>query len=282
MRREPGWDEAEPCVFRPARAGLQPVLERAFALVRDDAKRVIAVANGSAPEPERELQIDPRREKIRADIRARAMAPEDAWLRLVPKHWLGDQRRWLVGDKVARDGRPHEGPTLSLEHTTFILSREPRSLDYLTTLATDHVNVEAVESLAREACRRMNAWRSSEPPPVIWLAEEHVRFFDFLGALPFRAHADEMFGWSFKEPRQPPRAEAREVQWRDATRRAAKRDLMRANAWPKGPGAPPNPFESIMAIWLLGYALLHVVEVGVVLLAAAPNLEELLAPLVVF
>lgn len=278
--REDNWNEVEPRVFRPARSGFRPILECAFALLRDDATRVALAAEQRLRTVEAlSLEALSRRTKLIEDVRARAMAPEDAWLRLAPKAWLADERRWFVGEKVARDAKREE-PTISVKWTSFLLTREAPSHDYLTTLVVDPANVEAAEALAREACRRMAALGCTDTR-LVWLAEENVRLFDYVGAVPFRAQADRMLGLTFPErPESNGRAEAADVMRRNEMLAFAERDVVRAHAWSKTAGAAANPFEPIVGIWRLGYALVAMLDTGPVLAATAPKLEDLLRPLV--
>jgi hypothetical protein len=279
LRREEGWDDVARSVFRPARPGLPTVLEQAYGLSPEQAQRAVAAETSSDESnarpllpPQQILERMRRRGELLEDLRTRALAPELAWDRLAPKDWAGDARRWFVGEKVPR-GTSLDEPTLSVAWTSWVLRREPPSLDYFTTLCADPDGVALAEDLAREACRRMSRWGCGEPSRVIWLAEEDVRLFDYHAARPFRALADEMLGLAFTEYASgPDRRQAGE--WRREMLLFAKRDVVRANAWPAGPG--PNPFEPVVAIWRLGYALSAVLDDGAVLSACAPKLGELL------
>jgi hypothetical protein len=268
LRREEGWDAVARSVFCPARPGLPRVFEQVYGLSREQARLAVAGETSNVRWLRPGWQVYERiRERARRleELRARAQTPALAWERLAPEGWRGDARRWFVGDKVPR-GALLDEPTLSVAWTGWVLRREPPSLHYLMTLCADPANVVLAEDLAREACRRIGARGSGDPPPVIWLAEEDARLFDYQEADPFRARADAMLGLDFGD--HP------EGEWRTQMLLLAKRDLVRANAWPKEGG--PNPFEPIVGIWRLGYALSAVLEVGVVLAASAPKLEELL------
>lgn len=292
LHRAERWDEIEPRILRAPRPGLQTVLERAMGLLRADSERVVAGVAPGAPRPTAGddvlgiLEARERHQHVIGLVRDRTMAAEDAWLRFAKKEWLGDERRWFVCDKVPRTGKVDE-PTISEKYTSWVLRREPSSIDYITTLCTDDpANVVAAEELAREACRRMSGWGGNVPERVIWLAEPKLRCFDYVGARPFREHADRMLGLTYRVREMVHgRHWTAADEWRAGISLFAKRDLVRAHAWPKAaaagalPAAMPSPFEPILDIWRLGYALLAVHDDGIVLGACAPELYELLAPL---
>jgi hypothetical protein len=275
LRRPKGWDELEPRVFAAAAPELQPILERAFALVRGDALRVMSARSERTSARSTDLEA---RAKVVGAVRARAMAPEDGYERLAPRSWIGDERRWFVTEKVA-PGTKLDEPMLSVAWTSWIVRREPSSLDVLTTICADPKNAVLAEDYAFEACRHMAIWGWRTPPRVIWLAEERPRFHPYEGARPFRARADEMLRKVF-QTEQPPEAKAHHARANPFEEHmlAAKLDLIRATEWRADAG--PNPFEPIVEIWRLGYALSAVLDVGIVLLANAPRLDDLLDPLV--
>jgi hypothetical protein len=261
-------------------------------LPRADSKRVVAGVDPQAPHPTPTgdisaiLEARARHQHVLTKVRERTMAAEDAWLRFTPKEWSRDERRWFVCEKVPRGAQVAE-PTLSEKWASWFLRREPSSIDYITTLCTDDpANVVEAEELARLACRRMSGAGWDVPERVIWLAENNVRLFDYVGARPFRAYADRMLGLAFHVMEEVHgRHWTAADEWRRQMSLFAKRDLVRANAWPNAkaagavPTAMPSPFEPILDIWRLGYALLAVHDVGIVLAAYAPELHELLAPL---
>lgn len=279
LRREEGWSDLETRLFCPARPLLQPVLERALGLLRADALRALS---GKKNETAAALSFDElarRRRALHEAVRARTMAAEDAWDRLAPKTWLDWDKRLFVCEKIPPDAVTEE-PTLSVAWTSWVLRRTPTSIDYVTSLAADPEHIDLVERHAMEACRRMSQWGFRTPSRFVWLAEEAVRFHPYEGARPFRERADEMLGFELvKRPiddvqphhgRGPTEAEI-----------VAKMDLLRSNEWKaRGAATGPNPFESIVEIWRLGYALVAVVDVGVVLAASAPSFAALLEPLV--
>lgn len=272
-----GWDALAPAVFRPARPRLQLVLERALGLLREDSRRVISGEKSASAMALSITERYARRAKLAEQVRARAMAAEDAWERLAPRAWLGDDRRWLVAEKRAPDAK-HDGPALSAAWASWELRREPSSLDYVTTLCADPENVALAEEHAIEACRRMSAWGVRSPERFVWLAEESARFHSYRGARPFRERADETLGLSFADR---PDVLPRHVKLPTEAELAAKRDLVRANAWEKRAGVlGPNPFAPILEIWRRGYALSAVLDDMIVLVASAAKLEDLLDPLV--
>ena len=119
---------------------------------------------------------------------------------------------------------------------------------------------------------------------VLWWVEHHVRVIDYVGAIPFRARADEALGLGMDEiTRGEQVAEARDPPpdaWRSEWLRLSKRDLVRRNAWSdRGPRSMENPFEPLVSLWLSGYAPVAVLEDRIVLAATAPSIEELTRPL---
>lgn len=274
-----GWAELEPRVFAAARPELQPILERALGLRREESRRVLeterppsflAVYAGEPPGVL--LAATKRRSQVAADVRARAMAAEDAYERLAPKSWLDDERRWFVTDQLPPKTKQDE-PVLRVPWASWVLRRRPSSIDILTTICADPKNAVLAEDYAFEACRFMAGWGWRTPRRVIWMAEPEPRFHDYKGARPFRERADT-------ERKQivqleiPAEARAHHAQrdLYDEGKLRAKLDLMRAASGKK-------LFEPIVEIWKLGYALAAVTDFGVVLLANAPKLEELLEPL---
>lgn len=275
-----GWDELEPRILAPARPELQPILERALGFLRDESRRIVAGPEERSnvrrlPQPPSAILARAKAvAKLADDVRARAMAPEDAYERLAPKSWLGDARRWFVAERVP-PGTTIDGPMLSVAWTSWAVRREPTSIDVLTSICADPKNAALAEDHALEACRRMAVWGWRTPPRVIWMAEPSPPFFAYRDARPFRARADELLRKVFDTKLAPCVADRSIL---DEAKLVAKLDLLRANEWPSDAGR--NPFEPIVEVWRLGYALAAVLDVGVVLVAPAPALQALVDPLV--
>ena len=289
---EPGWESLRARVFQPKRPQLQPVIEKAFALVRADSQRVVDHADDPPEVPNRRLRGDDllaaterrtRHTALVGAIRERAMAPADAWELLAPKSWLADERRLLVGEQVPRGSPPPPG-ALRAAWTAWLSTREAPSIDYVLALASAPEGVEAAEAHAREACRRMAPFGIGTVEKVLWWVEHNVRLIDYVGAVPFRARADEALGLGVDEiARGENIADVRDPPpdaWRGEWLRLAKRDLVRRNAWSdRRPGSMENPFEPLVSLWLSGYAPVAVLEDRIVLAATAPSIEELTRPL---
>jgi hypothetical protein len=290
---EPGWDAIGQRVLRPQRPDFRQALAIALGISEHEARRATAgeldtllaarhrrIWTVAGAERDAELA---RETMWVADRRARAATSvTDAWKRLAPASWLGDDRRWFVGDKVPTSTKI-DGPALHVAWTAWVLRQTPSNVEQVIGLCSDVKGVAAAEDLAREAARRLFPWTGCEPPRVVWFVEAETRPFDYRGAHPFRARFDEGLGVSEKRlgagemvaaARNPPR-DAWLFRWAFL----AKRDLVRANAWAEAPDAGDggaNPFAPVMDIWRLGYALLAIVDDAIVLAAAVPQVDDLL------
>jgi len=196
---------------------------------------------------------------------------------LAPPERLVDPHRYFVGEKAPRDAPP-VGLPLRVSWTSWHLTREAPSPEYVAALGADPAAVAAAEACAREACARMALFGVSPARDVVWLVEPKPRIMLYLDTVPFRARADEALRLS------PERLAAGDVMvgarvppddaWLGEWKALAKRDLVRMHAWNEAvrvgaPLDPRNPFAPVVEIWRLSYALVAVLD-GYVVLATCP------------
>jgi hypothetical protein len=171
-----------------------------------------------------------------------AVGGAEAWEALasrgmVPMAWVDDDARRFVGDDGA-------------------LSAGPADFAAAAAVAADVDGVVLAEALARELVWRLRDLGLPQPRRLAWRAVDPSfwrprRGWYLTDELARRARV------------APPAAAA--PPWWDL----ARFDVERADAWGSEPGAGPNPFEALAALWLLGYAVDYVSDEAVVLAAPA-------------
>jgi hypothetical protein len=212
----------------------------------------------------------PARPRLGATLEAtKGMSPAAAWGAPL-------EHRSFV-DSVAPPPGSVE-PSLRLRWGTRRLLPSPPTLGAAVALLADLDGVAAAERLAAEVFRRMVPLGTRVPTRTVWLVEMEPRILDLHGSQPFRPRLDDLLRldearlsqgeMSIWMPHRPP--DHGSYPWR----RAAKRDLIRANAWESGSEwrapdgtALSSPLEPLMGIWRLGYALSAATD-DVVLLSA--------------
>lgn len=300
--REEGWPALEPRVMRPDCSDFERVLEAALALTQYEAKlvakcrdesteersarwkrRMTGSPGATAIERIQEMKEKSRERRGRVEMRlARALPPTEAWKRLVPEEPRPIIERWFAGAVVQKGGAVSP-EALHVPWGAWNVEREPTTLEPVLVLASDLDGMRAVETLAHEICRRVEA----KPKRVTWFVEFEPRLVDFPAASNFRARDND----ALLIP--PKRLEDGEVvitsrdlpddAWRFDWLRRAKRDLTRAHVWEEWAQrrrSGPNPYEPLLDVWRRGYAFLDVVGETIVLSASAPKMDELLDPLV--
>lgn len=218
----------------------------------------------------------------------KVMAPAaSAGGRLVPASW-----RMFAGEAV--QGAP-QGPVLVQPWGKRILTPEPPNEFVRRAVDADPEGIAAAETLAREVCRRCAPWGIDEiPATIVWHMETEPRVATYVDTNPFRAMFDQALSLvparltlgetevTYDRHHPPPE------RWKLPWQRAARYDLIRANAWgdavrndkrvlARVPVAAQglryavldDPFAPLMEIWALGYALAAVTQSAIVLAGAA-------------
>jgi uncharacterized protein (TIGR02996 family) len=229
-------------------------------------------------------------------------SPKEAWARLaaegfVPSHWADGVRLFRVTAKELRAGLVAEADIVSLEtgarpKSRSLLATHPPSVAACALFACDPIGIERSEALAAVARERLRVWRDPPAPlaaPIpVWRIEGASRASDDEGPVEMDVPGLRSASVAASRlTRRSPVQERPERRFRSAVACAAGAAAWEEAVRGKGivRGAPgdshqipehlvgrgidtvPDPFEPLLAIWMLGYGVRRIGENAIVLFA---------------